>query len=80
MAYLWPYLSRFNGSNLRHCHLDNLSIQSSVHPQVPQNLESDSPHTGISKSLFYRAHSAWNKLPLEIRKIELPILFKKKTY
>ena len=42
-------------------------------------MESDSPHTGISKSFFYRAHSAWNKLPLEIRKIELPILFKKKV-
>ena len=29
------YLSRFNSSNLRNCHLDNLSIQSSVHPKVP---------------------------------------------
>ena len=67
------YLSRFNSSSLRHCHLDNLSIQSSVHPKVPQNLEAEVPTTGITKSFFYRAHSAWNKLPLEIRKIESPV-------
>ena len=72
------YLVRFNYSNLRHCHLDNLSIQCSVHPKVPQNLEVENPNTGIAKSFFYRAYSAWNKLPYEIRKIELPILFKKK--
>ena len=71
------YLSKFSSSNLRYCHLDNLSIQSSVHPKVPQNLEVENIHTGITKSFFYRAHSAWNKLPLEIRKIELPIPFKK---
>ena len=74
------YLSRFNGSNLRNCHLDNLSIQSSVHPKVPQNLKVDTPYTGITKSFFYRAHSAWNRLPFEIHKIESPTLFKKKTY
>ena len=73
-----PYLSRFNGTILRNCHLDNLSIQSSVHPKVPQNLEAVTTHTGITKSFFYRAHSAWNRLPFEIRKIELPGLFKKK--
>ena len=72
------YLTQFTNTILRSCHLDNLSIQSSVHPQVPQNLEVDVPHTGITKSFFYRAHSAWNKLPFEIRKIESPGLFKKK--
>ena len=71
------YLSRFSSSNLRYCHLDNLSMQSSVHPKVPQNLEAETSYTGISKSFFYRAHCAWNKLPFEIRKIELPIYFKK---
>ena len=71
------YLSRYSGSNLRYCHLDNLSMQSSVHPKIPQNLEADTSHTGITKSFFYRAHCAWNKLPLEIRKIELPTTFKK---
>ena len=53
-------------------------MQSDVHPKVPQNLEVDNPHTGISKSFFYRAYSAWNKLPFELRKIESPGLFKKK--
>ena len=41
-------------------------------------MEVENPNTGIAKSFFYRAYSAWNKLPYEIRKIELPILFKKK--
>ena len=71
------YLSRFSSSNLRHCHLDSLSMQSSIHPKVPQNLEVETSYTGIAKSFFYRAHCAWNKLPFEIRKIELPIPFKK---
>ena len=31
---------------------------------------------GISKSFFYRAHLAWNKLPLELRDIYAPIKFK----
>ena len=53
-------------------------MQSDVHPKVPQNLEVDNPHTGILKSFFYRAYSAWNKLPFELRKIESPGLFKKK--
>ena len=72
------YLSPFNGSSLRNCHLDKLSMQSTIHPKAPQNLEVDMPHTGISKSFFYRAHSAWNKLPFDIRKIVSPSLFKKK--
>ena len=52
-------------------------MQSSIHPKVPQNLEVETSYTGIAKSFFYRAHCAWNKLPFEIRKIELPIPFKK---
>ena len=72
------YIFRFSGSNLRYCHLDKLSVQSSVHPKVRKNLEVDASYTGIAKSFFYRAHCAWNKLPIEIRKIESPSLFKKK--
>ena len=71
------YLSYFNGSNLRYYHLDNFSVESSIHPNIPHNLEAETTHTGISKSFFYRAHAAWHKLPLEIRKIDLPIPFKK---
>ena len=70
------YLSQFQGSNLRHCHLDKLCIQSSIHPKVPQNLETDSIYGGIAKSFFYRAHLAWNRLPLEIRSIESQLSFK----
>ena len=58
--------------------MDNLSIQSIVHQKIPQNLEVENPNTSTTKSFFYRAYSAWNKLTYEIRKIELPIRFKKK--
>ena len=70
------YLSRFQGSSLRKCHLDKLCMQSSIHPKVPQNLEIEIPTTGISNSFFYRTHSAWNRLPFKIRSIESQTLFK----
>lgn len=70
------YLSHFQGSRLRHCHLDSLSICSSVQPKTPQNLESLNTSTGITKSFFYRAHILWNRLPLELRKIESESVFK----
>ena len=72
------YLSYFQGSRLRSCHLDSHSICSSVHPKTPQNLELLNTSTGITKSFFYRAHITWNRLPLELRKIESETLFEKK--
>ena len=69
------YLSHFQGSRLRRCHLDHLSICSSVQPKIPQNLELLNTATGITKSFFYRAHILWNCLPLELRKIESESLF-----
>ena len=70
------YLTRFQGSNLRKCHLDKLCIKSSIHPKVPQNLESEIQCSGIGNSLFYRTHIAWNRLPLQIRSIDSEISFK----
>ena len=72
------YLSTFQGTRLRQCHLDSLSICSSVHPKTPQNLEQLNTSTGITKSFFYRAHLIWNCLPFELRKIESESLFSKK--
>ena len=70
------YLTRFQGSNLRRCHLDNLCIMSSIHPKAPHNLDSEILCSGISKSFFYRAHLAWNRLPFQIRNIESESSFK----
>ena len=72
------YLSYFLGTRLRNCHLDSLCIISSIQPRTPQNLESLSTSTGITKSFFYRAHIIWNRLPLELRKIDSESLFEKK--
>ena len=72
------YLSHFQGSMLRTCHLDSLSICSNVQPKTPQNLEVLNTSTGITKSFFYRAHILWNRLPIELRKIESESLFERK--
>ena len=66
------YLSFFNGiSRLRSCHLDNLSIISNLQPK------SSSTHS-LNKSFFYRTHTLWNSLPLDIRQINTPPNFKDK--
>ena len=46
------YLSHFQGSKLRRCHLDNLCIKSSIHPKVPQNLDSEILYSGIGNLSF----------------------------
>ena len=70
------YLTRFTSSRLRRSHYDSLSIVSSVMPRTPQNLNSVNSSLGISKSFFYRAHLAWNKIPFKIRELGAPSKFK----
>ena len=74
------YLSFYQGnSRLRSCHLDSLSLVSSVSPQLPQNLTSErSLANPLSRSFFYRTHTLWNSLPLDIRNLELTSTFKNK--
>ncbi len=64
------YLSPFCGnSRLRRTHLDRLCFVSSV---LPRN-----SNKGIlQKSFFYRTHSLWNSLPLDIREVICPSTFK----
>lgn len=63
------YLQFFDGnSRLRSCHLDHLSIVSSLRPRT--NVASDSnKKCALNKLFFYRAHLQRNLLPLEIRSI-----------
>ena len=72
-----PYITLYTGtSRLRSSHLDNLSLISDITPKVTQtHTLSDSRH-GITKSYFYRAHLAWNRLPFDLRQIRSPGLFK----
>ena len=57
------YLEWFDGSSrLRNSHLDHMSLVSSI---VPSKNGSKS----IEKSFFYRTHSVWNSVPLEIREL-----------
>ena len=64
------YLKLFNNnSRLRSTHLDSLSFVSSI---LPRN----SNQGILEKSFFYRAHSLWNHVPLEIREIPNPATFK----
>ena len=65
------YLTWFNGrSRLRTCHLDQLSLVCTLLPK-------DSSSKPLEKSFFYRTHSAWNSLPLDLREIGSVALFKK---
>ncbi len=66
------YLTLFSGNTrLRSTHLDRLCFVSSV---LPRN-----SNKGIlEKSFFYRTHSLWNSLPLDIREITCPSIFKRR--
>ncbi len=65
------YLTFFNGnSRLRSSHLDHLSLECSLLPR------STSSSSLLDKSFFYRTHTAWNSLPLEIREISSTKTFK----
>ena len=70
------YLKFFEGNTrLRRCHLDHLSLISSVKPK--SNVITDTnKNCALYKSFFYRVHLQWNLLPLEIRSIETLAKFK----
>ena len=64
------YLKLFDGyTRLRSSHLDRLCYVSSLLPIENSTLL-------LNKSFFYRTHSLWNALPLDIREISLPSAFK----
>ena len=64
------YLEWFNGSTrLRNSHLDHLSLVSTILP--PRN-----SFKSLEKSFFYRTHSLWNSIPLEVREISSLSLFR----
>ncbi len=64
------YLTLYNNnSRLRSTHLDSLSYVSAI---LPRN----SNRGILDKSFFYRTHSLWNHVPLEIREIPNPAAFK----
>ena len=64
------YLKWFDGSTrLRSTHLDHRSLVCTITPRRYS-------FKTIEKSFFYRTHSLWNSIPLEIRDIGSPSLFK----
>ena len=64
------YLKWFDGSTrLRTTHLDHLSLVSTINPRRNR-------YKILEKSFFYRTHSLWNRIPLEIREIGSPSLFR----
>ena len=75
------YISFYEGgSRLRSCHLDSLSLISSISPNNSQSLTTArSLSNPLARSFFYRTHSLWNSLPLEIRQIAVPHRFKNKV-
>ena len=66
------YLTWFNGtSRLRKTHMDRLSLVCSLIP-------STSSSRPLEKPFFYRTHSLWNSLPIEIREITALSMFRSK--
>ena len=81
------YMSFFQGqSRLRSSHLDNLSLVSSVRPNVQlntNNVASDYDRASSNpfyNSYFYRVHFKWNDLPITLREIENHKIFKTELF
>ena len=75
------YLKPYAGTRLRSSHLDSKCFVSDI---LPRNLQSSqnfasSTVRNFGNSFFYRAHLAWNKLPLSIREITYTNEFKEKV-
>jgi len=64
------YLNFYDGTcRLRTCHLDSLSLISSLKPR--SNFVSETnKNNALYKSFYYRVHLQWNLLPLDIRAIK----------
>ena len=71
-----PYLHFYEGScRLRFTHLDHLSLVTDV---IPSGTGCSSTKRGFANSYFYRTHLSWNRLPLSLREIIRPSVFKQK--
>ena len=87
------YVSWFSGSRLRSSHLDSYCLVSGVQPRITRkyniktncNYNNDRPDntassfSKFSNNYFYRALQSWNRLPLNIRIIEIRSLFLNKV-
>ena len=68
------YLRLFDGSSrLRSTHLDHFSLVSDIKPNA---IKSVSSKRGFAHTFFYRTHLSWNRLPLTLREIIRPSVFK----
>ena len=64
-----PYLTLYQGNTrLRSSHLDKLCYVSSLSPRSATN--------AFAKSFFFRTHTKWNCIPLDIREIDSITEFK----
>jgi endonuclease/exonuclease/phosphatase family metal-dependent hydrolase len=66
-CYLVPYSGN---TRLRHSHLDHLCLVSTVSPRTTTN--------ALAQGFFYRTHTKWNNLPLEVRELATLSEFKAK--
>ena len=72
---LSAYMHFFQGgSRLRFTHLDSLSVDSDIVTRG-QRVGATSKR-GLNNSYFYRTHLMWNRLPLSLREIIRPSIFK----
>ena len=67
-------------SRLRSSHLDEMSlvcdIRPKIHAKYSKNTVDGAEFRTFENSYFYRSHLNWNKLHMDIRRIENPVIFK----
>ena len=68
-----PIQLRFDYHDLKFLHLDHFSLVSDI---KPNGIKSFSSKRGFAHTFFYRAHLSWNRLPLTLREIIRPSVFK----
>ena len=77
------YIHFFEGRRrLRSCHLDHLSLVSTIQPKIHAKYSNNSVDGAECKmfenNFFYRSHLAWNILPITLREISDPSVFRPK--
>ena len=71
---LLSYINFYCGTTrLRSCYLEYLSL---VNSKSPNGKTAPSSRNGFSLSFFHRSHLMWNLLPLYLRQIKRPSVFK----
>ena len=72
------YVKPFHGARLRNSHLDKKCYVCTIQPNIKNHNFNTASQGILSQSFFFRTHLLWNRLPISLREIIRPSLFKSK--